>query len=374
MSAANTVFSSVMPDYLHNVLKVGGDVRGALEFPRELPGFLQVVLAGLVAGFAKRRSLLLCFAAGVAAFAGLALIPPSSVSFIALMILWSAGMHLYVPIRDAVAMELAPGSRRGWILGTVGAWRSVGLMLGTGAVWLAMRGFGGGFAPAYAGAAVMLAVGALLSLAVPGVASDRASGSSAPTLGERFVMRREYTLFYILATLFGARKQIFLTFAPWLLVSVYGQQAPDLALAMGVAAVLGLFSKPLFGDLIDRYGERRVLTVESVLVFLMCVTYAAAPTLLGRASALAVLYAVYVADELLFSLAMARSTYLARIASCSGDVAPTLALGGTLDHAVSMVIPAGAGLLWMTAGPWSVFALAALVAVANLLFVRRMKG
>ena len=166
-------------------------------------------------------------------------------------------------------------------------------------------------------------------------------------------MRRRYWLYYVLAVLFGARKQIFLTFAPWLLVSSYGQTASGLALAMGISAGLGLFSKPLFGTLIDKFGERAVLTWESVLVTLMCLGYAAAPCALAPASAVVLLYSLYILDELLFSLSMARTTYLSRIVSSDDELVPTLGMGGTLDHAVSMTVPVGAGLLWAMVGPWS---------------------
>ncbi len=373
MSAAGNVFSAVMPDFLHNTLRVGGDVRGALEGPRELPGFLQVILVGLVAGMARGRAITLCFAAGVASFAVLAFAGSSFAVFMACMILWSAGMHLYVPLRDSLAMDLAPEKGRGWILGIVGAYRSAGLMLGTGIVWIVLEKTGGGFAATYASGALILVLGAVLTMAIPRVSGDREDGARRMALRERFVVRREYRLYYMLAILFGARKQIFLTFAPWLLVSMFDQRAQDIAIAMGAAAILGLFSKPLFGDLIDRYGEKAVLTVESVLVFCMCLGYAAAPSILGRGGALAVLYSLYVLDELLFSLSMARTTYLTRIARCSGDIVPTLGLGGTLDHAVSMLVPVGAGLLWAFVGPWSVFALAAAVAAVNLVFVRMMR-
>lgn len=374
MSAAGNVFSSVMPDFLFNVLRVGGDTRGALEFPRELPGFLQVVLVGLVAGMSRGRAISLCFAAGVVSFVVLAVAGSSFGVFMACMILWSAGMHLYVPLRDALAMDLEPGRGRGWILGTVGAYRSAGLMLGTGIVWVVLNRLQGSFGMVYGTTAAVLAAGFWLSTAIPRVRGDRMEGDPMPSLKERFVLRRRYRLYYILAVLFGARKQIFLTFAPWLLVSAFDQKASDLALAMGAAALLGLFSKPLFGDLIDKYGEKSVLTAESILVFTMCLGYAAAPSVLGRGAALAVLYSLYVLDELLFSLSMARTTYLSRIAACSRDIVPTLGLGGTIDHAVSMLVPAGAGLLWTYIGPWSVFVLAALVAAVNLVFVRRMEA
>ncbi|NLP06252.1 MFS transporter [Candidatus Fermentibacteria bacterium] len=370
MSAAGNVFSSVMPDFLCNVLRVGGDVRGALETPRELPGFLQVVMLSALAGLGRAGVISLSFWAGAASFVGLALAGASFPWFVAMMILWSASMHLFVPLRDAMAVDLAGETRRGVVLGNVGASRSLGLIVGTVSVWLVMDLAGMGYGQTFWASAVLLVAGAILCRGL--VKLEHSDPDRVKP--RRFVVRREYRLYYVLAVLFGARKQIFLTFAPWLLVSVYGQRAPELALAMGVSAGAGLFSKPLFGNLIDRFGERTVLTWESVLVFLMCVSYAAAPSVLEPVAAVFTLYGLYVLDELLFSLAMARTTYLSRILLAKEDMVPTLGLGGTIDHAVSMAVPAGAGFLWVTAGTWSVFALASVVALVNLFFVRRMPG
>lgn len=368
MSAAGNIFSSIMPDFLHNVLHVSGEVRGMLEMPRELPGFLQVLFLSLLAGMARTRATALTMAVSVVSFLGLALLGGSFPFFVAFMILWSAGMHTFVPLRDALAMDLASGDRRGVILGNVGASRSLGLIMGTALVTITTETLGVGFSGAFIAGAIVLAAGTVFCLAIRPPAGRKPEGPPV-----RFVVKRKYRLYYILAVLFGARKQIFLTFAPWLLVSSYGQTASGLALAMGISAGLGLFSKPLFGSLIDKFGEKRVLTWESLLVAAMCIGYAIAPGLLGPVAAVFVLYGLYVLDELLFSLAMARTTYLSRIAECREDIVPTLGLGGTFDHAISMTVPAAAGLLWAGAGPPSVFLLAAVVALVNLFFVRRME-
>lgn len=375
MSAGGAAFSALMPDYLHNVLHVSGEVRGMLEFPRELPGFLMVLLLGLVAVIPKGRALGICFLTGIIGLLGVAWIAGSLGGFIPFMILWSAAMHVYFPLRDALAMELTMGRRRGWVLGRIGAFRSIGLIGGTILVFVFMKLLSRGFSFTYTATAVVLVAGLFLSLSLPRVPSD--SGSSDENGGrsklrDRFIFRKEYRLYYILALLFGARKQIFLTFAPWLLVSMFAQKAPSIALAMGCAAIIGVVVKPVFGKMIDQYGERAVLTVDAILLFFLCIGYAVVPTLLPSALALWILYAFYVGDELLFSLSMARTTFLSRIVSSRGHMLPTMGLGGTLDHVVSMLIPVGAGILWMEVGYWSVFSLAALVAVGTLIAVRFM--
>lgn len=377
MGLAGTVFSAVMPDLLHNQLGVEGDVRGALEVPRETPGLLQVALVALLAGVAKARSIALSFALGVLAFVGLSFVGGSLPLFVVFMVLWSTSAHLFMPLRDALAMELAGNERRGWVLGNLGASRAVGLILGTGMVWLLLTRLDLGFRTLFLSTAALLAVGAALCERLPRVPSDRppdGAGRPAPwrVLVDLLLHRPEYRLYYLLSILFGARKQIFLTFAPWLLVSGYGQRAPDLALAFGISAVVGIALRPLLGRWIDRSGERSVILWESAMVTAMCVAYALVPLAAPRDVALVVLYGLYVCDDILFFLYISRTTYLSRIARSVRDVAPAVALGGTIDHVASMMVPLGAGLLWISAGPWAVFLAAAAIALANALAALRI--
>jgi MFS family permease len=377
MGLAGTVFSSVMPDLLHNQLGVEGDTRGALEVPRELPGLLQIALVTLLAGAAKARSLALSFAVGAAAFVGLAFVGGSLPLFVAFMVLWSTSAHVFMPLRDALAMELAGNERRGWILGNLGAFRAIGLIVGTGLVWLVLTRLELGVRTLFLLTALFLVAGAAASERLPRVASDRApDGVDRPRPWRLFVdllrRRPEYRLYYVLSILFGARKQIFLTFAPWLLVSAYGQKATQLALGFGASAVIGIALRPLLGRWVDRSGERAVIIAESFMVAAMCVAYAVVPLAAPRSVALPVLYGLYVCDDILFFLYISRTTYLSRIARSMREVAPAVALGGTIDHVASMLVPVGAGVLWISVGPWSVFVAAAAIALANVLAALRM--
>jgi predicted MFS family arabinose efflux permease len=372
MGLAGTVFSSVMPDLLHNQLGVEGRVRGALEVPRELPGLLQIALVALLAGLAKSRSLTLTFVVGCAAFVGLSFVGDSLPLFVVFMVLWSASAHTFMPFRDAVAMELAGNERRGWILGTAGAFRAIGLIVGTGLVWLVLTKLALGFRALFLITAATLVLGVLASERLPLLASDRpADGEAkrnAPRLFVDLLTRRpEYRLYYLLSALFGARKQIFLTFAPWLLVSSYGQKAPQLALGFGISAAVGILLRPLLGRWIDHSGERSVIVAESAMVAVMCAAYAVVPLVAPRGVAVVVLYGLYVLDDILFFLYIARTTYLSRISRSVREVAPAVALGGTIDHVASMLVPLGAGIMWTAIGPWSVFLAAAAIALASLI-------
>jgi len=366
IASAGAIFSSVMPDYLKNDIGIKGDVRGGLEVPRELPGFLLVFITGILVSMRRRNAFGGVFLIGIAAFIGLAFVVTALPAFVIFMVLWSTAAHAFMPLRDAEAIDIAGVARRGWVLGRIGAFRSGGLILGSGAVWLLMKYFKADFKTTWLFAAGIMVLGAILSFTLP------EKKKTSPIKAKRFLYRKEYRLYYVLCMLFGSRKQIFLTFAPWMLVSLYAQTAPDIAFVMGISALLGLFVKPWFGNMIDRLGERTILMADAVLILLLCSGYAVVPNLFQPGTALFLLYSFFVMDELLFSLAMARTTYLSSIVHDKNDMIPTMGLGGTLDHAVSMIVPLIGGILWVAVAPWAVFAFAGLVAIMTFFIVRRL--
>ncbi len=368
LGATSTIFMSVMPDYLSNELGVDGEVRGALEVPRELPGFLLVFIAGFLVRIRRKKAIAMVFLVGILAFLGFAFFTDSLFRFIFFMVIWSSAMHAFIPLRDTTAIELAGSGKRGWVLGRVGAFRSLGLILGTAVVWVFLSQLNTGFKMTWIVGAILLVPGVLVAMRLPASIGEKERGTA-----KRFVFRKKYRLFYVLCMLFGARKQIFLTFAPWLLVSVYHQKAPQLALAMGASALIGIFLKPIFGKLIDKLGERTILMADAALILLLSTAYAVIPQIAGPGIALALLYCFFVMDELLFSLSMARTTYLSRIIENKSEMVPTIGLGGTIDHIVSMAVPVIGGILWMKVGPWSVFAMAGFVAAITFFTVATMK-
>jgi MFS family permease len=349
------IFETTFNNFLHDSFALGADARGFLEFPRELPGFLTALFAGMLA-FLPETYIASASAALIGVgMLGLAAWGTNWDAMLLFMVLWSIGSHLIMPVRSSVAMALARPGEQGTQLGRM---QGVSIAAGVGGcalVWVIMRNVDGGYRLLFVlGAVAALAASAVLSrIRLPGAHLER----------PRFVWRRDYWLYYVLSFFFGARKQIFITFGPWVLVKIFEQPAFRFAQLWIVASVLGVVLQPALGRAIDRFGERAVLVADAVLVFLVCLGYGCAHLLPGRGAALALLYSCFVGDQLLFGVGMARDTYLSKIALRREDVAPTLSLGVSINHIVSMSIPALGGLLWMRCGHGAVFLVAAGIAV-----------
>ena len=360
LSITGGIGESIFNNFLSDTFNLSAGARGLLEFPRELPGLLVALFIGALFFLSETRIAAfsaLCVGVGML---GIAIWGASWTVMLVFMLVWNAGTHMMMSIRSSIGMELAHAEHKGRRLGQIQGVGIAASIIGCAIVWILMKYVGAGYRAMFiiGGVVALLAAFVLFTMWMPNAHLQR----------PKFVFRRQYWLYYTLAFLFGARKQIFITFGPWVLIKIFNQPAYIFAQLWMVAGVLGIFFQPALGRAIDRFGERWVLVVDSGMVFGVCIGYGYAHLIGSHALALGVLYACFVGDLLLFGTNIARDTYLAKIALKPGDVAPSLSLGVSINHVASMSVPALGGLIWMEYGHASVFLAAAGVAVVMLFF------
>lgn len=349
------VLSAAFNNYLNDTFRLTSEQRGFLEFPRELPGFLVVFMAGLLAAVPVRNWAVMTSLLTAAGVAGLAFLSPAYHLMLVWMLVWSSGSHLFMTVESVMGLRFAKEGGQGRRLGQISGVTNFAAIAGAGAVWLLARSAGPRlYEAAFLFAALASVAAAFLFARIPASDEDRAPR------GRRFVIKWRYRWYYLLNILFGARKQIFLTFAPWVLVTVYGASPALMAALAMAAAAAGVVFRQAFGELTDRIGERRMFIGDALILLGICAGFA-------FSSFRPLLYFLFVLDNLMFATRIARTTYLNRVAESKADIAPTISFGITIDHAVSMTIPAAGGLLWAAYGYKSVFLAASLLAVAGLM-------
>ena len=356
LGITGAVFETTLNNYLHDTFGLTAGERGRLEFPRELPGFLTAVFAGALLFLPEARVAVVAVVVLATGLFGLAQVDIGYWHMLSWLVVWSCGMHLFMPLEASLAIQASREGRTGTRLGQMGFVRTAGHLVGSLFVWQALQSFSNQYRMAFLAAGVGAVFAALALLFMPRLAQ----GARQPT---RFVFKRRYALFYTMCVLFGARKQVFITFAPWVLVKVFEQPPQVIGKLWFAAGLFGLAFKPLLGRLIDRVGERAVLVADGIVLAIICLGYGFAESLFPRTTALHVLYGCFVIDNLMFAVGMARHTYMSKIAEAPQDVTPTFSFGVTLNHAVSMTVPCLGGLLWAAQGYPAVFIAAAGVAV-----------
>jgi predicted MFS family arabinose efflux permease len=183
--------------------------------------------------------------------------------------------------------------------------------------------------------------------------------------GKFLTLHKEYNLYYILSSLAGSRKQLFITFAPWVLVTIFKQPTQIIATLMTIGGVIGILFQPFLGRMVDRLGERFVLATEAVLLIFVCFGYGFSRSLLPENIAFLIVCGCFLFDQMLMSVGMARSTYMKKIALQDSDIQPALTVAVTIDHFFSIAAALVGGLIWNNFGFQYVFLMGSVIAVVN---------
>jgi MFS family permease len=168
--------------------------------------------------------------------------------------------------------------------------------------------------------------------------------------------------------LFGARKQVFFTFAPFVLILNYKASTEFIAILYGIYSLLNIFLNPLVGKLVDRMGYKIILICNAILLILICLSYGFSHHLFPEKVAFWVVSAIFVLDGMLFVVGMARSLYARSISSSQGELTATLSTGISINHLFSILIALLGGLLWERMGIELLFLCAAGFGVGALVF------
>jgi len=334
-------------NFLADDIKVSGLQIGILEGFRESCGVVAFAVLAILAGFAEPivgAAMLLLLGAGLAAYTFV----HEFAWVVILSLVWSQGLHVWMPLPNSMALSLAEPGRAGRRLGQISAAGSAGWGLGLGLA-LALMSLGLSIRPMYLLAGAASVVAAAACLAMP---------RDLKTPGPRLVFRRKYGLYYLLCFLEGWRKQIFICFAGFLLVREYGTDVRTMLALWMVAQGVGYFGSPYVGRLVDRIGERRVLIAYYASIVFVFVGYAFVPNVY-------LLYFLFVSDSALFMLAMATTTYVNRIAPAS-EHTPTLSMGVAMNHVAAVAMPLAGGFLWKYLGYQYAFGLGAVAAALSV--------
>jgi MFS family permease len=369
LGVAQSVDGSTLTNYLKEHFGMLIIHRSALEFPRELPGLLVVLIIGGLSflGGDVRISAVANLLAAIGMFA-LGIIPSQFAYLIFVIFIYSMGQHIFMPLSGSIGMSFAKWNEMGKVLGKLSAVNNAALVLSSIGLWALFRFVHISYRTSFTiGALSLVVVAILLSLIKP---------TQTIKIPRRYIFRKEYRLYYWLCMLYGARKQIFITFGPWVLVDVFKQPVTTMTILFLVVAVTGIFVKPWVGHMIDKVGERVVLSTEAMLFFITCLGYAFAENLFSPRTAILVIYLCYIADFNLDSVGMARTTYMKKLAIRPEDVSPSLSLGISLDHMVTVFLPILGGLAWYRGGPGGykyVFMGGAVIAFLNFVSSRKIK-
>jgi predicted MFS family arabinose efflux permease len=342
------ISQAIGPNFMRQELGMDGAQNGYLIAIRELPGFLLIFVAAalLKLGMARATAVsLLIMGVGYSLYAW----SDSFQSLIVPTLIGSIGFHSWLQLHDALGLSIARPGEEGSVLGRfrgIGFGGTLVALIGAWVILFAVGRMSGDLALAqgpwlrglYVVSGIVAVVGAVAIWRFPVSDDARAAAKAAPAI----TLRKEYRLYYALTFLDGSRQQIYFAFAPFVLVEQFGVDAVTLTSLLIIAALINWRMGPIVGKLVDRYGEKRMLTVGYSMHILVFLGFALSQNLWF-------LYLTYLGYNFLFLFSIGTTTYLRKICRRE-DLAPSLAMGVSLAHLTAVVVPIVGAALWSRLG------------------------
>jgi hypothetical protein len=268
----------------------------------------------------------------------------------------SFGFHYFATINQSLQLQWLPKDRAPQVLGWLMGAGSLTTLLAYLAIIVGWKKFGFSFDFLYLSSGGLTAAIAIICLIVfPTFKTETRQLT-------KLVIRRRYWLYYALELLSGARRQIFVVFAAFMMVEKFGFEVHQLTALFLINLVINIFAAPLFGYFIAHFGERRALLIE--YSGLICVFLAYGGIYLFNWGVV-IAAMLFILDHLFFGLRIALKTYFQKISSPE-DIAPTAAVALSINHIAAIFLPVLLGLLWLVS-PAIVFLAAAFLAFLSFL-------
>jgi predicted MFS family arabinose efflux permease len=359
---AMSLQEGIVTNYFEDILGLEGPQFGYITAIREVPGFLLIFITALFYRLSLQRLTalaLVLLAAGYALFT-------TATSFWTVapwVILTSVGYHSVLQTQAALGMSLTVEARSGRILGTMGAVRGIGSLVALSVSLVAFHYDWISFHGAYYLAALFALIAAVAIFGFPHLHDGEERAVAAQR--DPIVFKRPYNLYYALNILDGARQQILFSFGLWVLVHEFSLGVSAISALLITVTTLTIVTSRRIGHLVDVHGERRMLSIVNVGYVVALLGYALA----GNVWVAAVCYIIY---YFIFPLsAIGAATYLRKVA-VPQDVAPSLAMGLTLQHLSAIIVPATTGVILNYVGYQIPFLIAAVFAGCTFFVTQRL--
>ena len=353
MPVAFATWSALLNNFVVEVASFDGADIGALHMVREIPGFLAVgVIAVIMVMHEQVLALVSLALLGVAT--ALTAQFPTMGGILTITLLSSIGFHYFETVNQSLQLQWLDRARAPRVLGLLIAAGSGATLVAYVAIVLTWERLDLSYSHVYWAAGGFTALAALAAAALY-------PRFEAPTPQiKRVILRRRYWLYYALQFLAGARRQIFVVFAGFMLVERFGMAVHEVTGLFLATLVANIVAAPLIGLAVARFGERRALLVEYAGLVAVFSLYGG---VYAFGWGVAVAAGLYLVDHILFALALALKTYFQKIAD-PADIAPTAAVAFTINHVAAVGLPLPLGLLWIVS-PAAVFGLAAGIAASS---------
>ncbi|MCH8100617.1 MAG: MFS transporter [Proteobacteria bacterium] len=356
MPVAFSTWSALLNNFVVERAAFTGVEIGILQSLREVPGFLAFTTI-FVLLIIKEQPFAVVALAILGVGVALAGFFPTAIGLYCTTVLMSTGFHYFEVVKQSLALQWLSKEQTPQVLGKLISVGAVTSLVIYAVLWCLLEILALDYIWIF-----LLAGGLCCCLAVlMWLAFPRFTGKHEQEKG--LVLRKRYWLYYALTFFSGARRQIFVVFAAFLMVEKFGYSASQVALLFLINYAFNWLFAEKIGEVIGRIGERQALTIEYVGLIFVFTAYAFVQNPYIGAG-------LYVIDHMFFALSIAMSTYFQKIARPE-DIASSAGVSFTINHIAAVVVPAALGLVWMVS-PAAVFLIGTGIAVCSLVLSRNI--
>ncbi len=368
---ANGLGNNIFSNYFNEVFHIDSVQRGFIEIPRESPGILCMVLVAALGLLGNLWMSVVAQALILIGFLVMGWLSPSYGTMLVFLFIHSLGMHLFMPLSDAISMDLAEKGRVG---STLGKFKSVDTLFNMLAAVMVFFGFRTGFFSFEKNTilpfvlAAEVTAGAIFLL----ICMAQLMPQSGAVKNHKLLFRKRYMPYYMVTLAYGCQKRIKIVFAPWVIINLLGQGADTVALLTIVVHLAGTWLSPVLGSMLDRLGVKKMLWIEAVYIV---ISFSLMGLLAGMLSGGSfdlgdwqtwLVFGAYVLCILFERFNMVHSYMMRSIALDPGEVTQTLSVGVSVDHVMAIIASPIMGLIWNAWGVQYVFHLAAVFALFQI--------
>jgi len=362
------LYKGMLDNYLAEVVGMGEMDRGVTEFFRELPG---IALVFILAVFYMLSAETLFKAGAVIMLIGMAMhavLPASKVLATLAICVYSLGEHIQLGMKSTLSLQYAKDGRAGAAQGVQSSVNQIGTLVGYLVIVAAFSLITANqpYKLFFALAAALAGVSMLCSMKITGK-------SQQDQHKRRFYFHRKFSKYYMLEMFYGARKQVFFTFGPYVLILFYGANAATISLLFAVSAIVCFFAAPLVGRIIDRVGYKTVMVADTLILVVVCFFYGFAHHLFPKDVAFIVCCINYVLDAVISLASMASNVYVQELSDNADETKATISTGVSINHVITIFIALFGGWIWQALGIETLFLLSAALGLCNSAYAATIK-
>ncbi len=354
------IYKGMIDNYLADFVAMRELDRGIAEFFREIPGLLLIFILAAFYTFSAEKLYRVGAVIMLIGMGMLAVVPSAKVLVTLAIFVHSLGEHIQLGMKNTISLNYAKPGRGGEALGMQSAVNQAGTLAGY-LVVIAVFALFAKYSPYrlfFAVSAAILAAAAFISLRIKGQ-------SLTDETKRRFYFRKKFSKYYMLEIFYGARKQVFFTFGPYVLILFYGASAMVISILFAVSAVCSYFFAPLVGRIIDRLGYKIVMISDTLILVIVCFFYGFSHHLFPWRIAFIVCCVNYVLDSIISLASMASNVYVQDISDDADEMRATISTGVSVNHLITILIALFGGWIWQTLGVETLFMLSAVLGLCN---------